>query len=107
MFNLIPNFKSRIADFNVESDFSLPHPQGVLGQGLTSVTSVANLNKDMSVQIMTMMKLNYDQRAVQCIILLCYVPRSIFYNGLLLKKVMLNLLEENDNNHRRSMCFKH
>lgn len=34
-------------------EFNPPHPQGVPGQGLISVGSVANQNGDMCVQIMT------------------------------------------------------
>ena len=52
---------------------------------------------------MTMMKLNHDQKAVQYIMSLSYIPR--FYNVFVLKKVLLNSVEENDNNHRRSIMY--
>lgn len=54
--------------------FNPPHQQGVSGQALLSIGSLANQRGDMCVQMMTMMKLNYDQRVDQCIILLFYMP---------------------------------
>ena len=87
-------------------DFNPPHPQGVLGQDLISVGSVANQNEDMCAQMtMKMMKLNHDQKRFN---ILCHlvIYQELFYNVFVLKKVLLNLVEETDNNHRRSrLCF--
>lgn len=69
MFYLIPNFRSRIADFNAESKSSIHHIHKEYRDKVLSVGSVANQNGDMCVQIMAVMKLNYDQRAFQFIIL--------------------------------------
>lgn len=105
MFDLHPNFRSRIADFNAESKTSIHHIHKEYWDKVLQVSEVWPTKTRTCVPkwqwqwwnlIMTKKQFN----------ILCHLVIYQDFTMFVLEKVLLNSVEENDNNHRRSiMCF--